>query len=74
MRTTITIADALAEQVRRRAEGVTLSVFARLALQERVERLEREELARAMAGGYAAEAAASSLHKSWGSTELEGWE
>jgi Arc/MetJ family transcription regulator len=73
MRTTISIPDALAERVHRRAGNVTLAEFARLALQERLERLEREELARAMSDGYAAEAAAPSLEVGWDVTELEGW-
>ena len=74
MRTTISIQDALAEKIRQRAGGMTLSEFARRALVERVERLEREELARAMSEGYAAEAASPSRDSSWAVTETEGWE
>ena len=74
MRTTISIQDALVEQIRQRAGGMTLSEFARRALVERVERLEREELARAMREGYATEAASPSLGTSWAVTEAEGWE
>jgi hypothetical protein len=74
VRTTISIQDALAEEIRRRAGGMTLSEFARRALVERVERLEREELARAMCEGYAAEAASPSLDTAWAVTEAEGWE
>jgi hypothetical protein len=44
------------------------------SLQERLDRLDREELALAMSEGYAAEAAAPSLDESWDVTELEGWE
>ena len=61
MRTTISIPDTLAERLHRRA------------MQERVERLEREELAQAMDDGYAAEAAAPSIDSGWGVTEIEGW-
>jgi hypothetical protein len=74
MRTTMSIPDDLAERIRRTAVGMTLSAFTRQALAERVERLEREELARAMDEGYAAEAAAPSLDGSWEVTESEGWE
>ena len=74
MRTTISIQDALAEKIRQRTGGMTLSEFARRALVERVERLEREELARAMREGYAAEAASPSLDTAWAVTEAEGWE
>jgi hypothetical protein len=57
VRTTISIHDALAEQIRQRAGEMTLSEFAHRALVEREERLEREESARAMSEGNAAEAA-----------------
>jgi hypothetical protein len=73
MRTTLSIPDALAERVHRWAGEVTLVEFTRRALQERVERLEREELARAMSEGYAAEAATPSLDAGWAVTEVEGW-
>jgi hypothetical protein len=74
VRTTISINDALAEQIRQRAGGMTLSEFARRALVERVERLNREELAQAMSEGYAAEAVSPSLDNAWAVTEAEGWE
>ena len=74
MRTTISIPDDLAEQVRRRSAGMSLSEFARLALAERLGRLEKQELARSMSEGYAAEAASPSLEAAWDVTEAEGWE
>jgi hypothetical protein len=74
VRTTVSIPDALAERIHRRTGDGTLSEFARRAMQERVERLEREELAQAMSEGYAAEAAAPSIDAAWDVTEIEGWE
>jgi hypothetical protein len=74
MRTTITIPDDLAEQIRMRAGDVTLAEFARQALAERVQRLEREALARAMKQGYVSEASAPSLEDGWDAVEVEGWE
>jgi len=74
MRTTISIPDVLAEQIRRQAGNVTLSEFARLALSERVGRLEREALAEAMSEGYACEASSPSLDDAWSGIDAENWE
>jgi Arc/MetJ family transcription regulator len=74
MRTTIRIPDTLARRIHGWAGGVTFAEFVRVALRERVERLEREELARAMSEGYAAEAATPSLDEAWDEAELQGWE
>ncbi len=74
MRTTISIPDGLVERIHEVAGEVTLSEFARRAMQERVDRLEAEELARAMREGYEAEAAESSLDEGWAVTETEAWE
>lgn len=74
MRTTIVIPDSLAERVEAWTSGSTLSEFARLAMAEKVERLEREALARALTEGYTAEAATPSLDGEWGTVEVEGWE
>ena len=74
MRTTIVIPDRLAERVEAWTSGSTLSEFARLALAERVERLEKEALAKALSEGYTAEASSPSLDGEWGAVEAEGWE
>ncbi len=74
MRTTITIPDELAERIRLQAGDVTLAEFARQALSERVQRLEREALARAMRQGYVSEASTPSLEDGWDVVEVEGWE
>lgn len=72
MRTTITIPDDLAREAQELARGRPLSEFARKAMQERVERLKAEQLARALDEGYRAEAGNPSLDPEWAAVEAEG--
>jgi hypothetical protein len=73
MRTTISIPETLITRVRVRAPGVTLSAFAREAMAERLDRLERQELARSMSEGYATQSAGPD-GDDWAAVETEGWE
>lgn len=72
MRTTITLPDDLVKRARELGGGRPLSELAREALQERVERLQRERLAETMDEGYRAEAEDPSLDPEWSTIETEG--
>lgn len=74
IRTTISISDSIADGIRRRAPGMALSEFARLAMAERLERLEREELAKEMREGYAASSIKGTDTDGWEALDLEGWD
>ncbi|HSL83245.1 MAG TPA: hypothetical protein VLF66_10755 [Thermoanaerobaculia bacterium] len=71
MRTTITIPDDLARDARELARGRSLSNFTRQALQDAVERLKAEELARELEEGYRSEAQDPSLDPAWAAVEVE---
>lgn len=66
--------DAQAERIRNRIPDETFSSFARQALQEKLERLERKELAREMLEGYAVRQLEEDEEADWESTEAEAWE
>lgn len=72
MRTTITIPDDLAREARELADDRPLSEFTRDAVRERVERLQKERLARELEEGYRAEAQQLSLDPEWKDVEVEG--
>ena len=72
-RTTVVIPDDILEEVRKVAEGGSVSTFVREAVEYRLERLRREVLVREMAAGYGAEAESPSLDPEWHDTEVEGW-
>lgn len=71
MRTTITLPDDLARDAKELASDRSLSEFIRQALKERVEKLQRERLARELEEGYGAEAEEPSLDPEWAAVEVE---
>jgi hypothetical protein len=72
MRTTMTLPDELAREVRELTGGGSLSQFTRDALRERVQRLQRDRLVRELEDGYRAEAEDPSLDIEWSAVESEG--
>ena len=73
MRTTISLPDTLADQVREFLGGRSFSDFARESIAERVSRLQHEKLARELEAGYRAETEDPSLDPAWTDIETEGW-
>lgn len=72
MRTTISIADDLYSEARELAGNRSFSDFASEAIQERVLRMKRHQLAREMEEGYRSEAVSPSLDPEWAGFEVEG--
>ena len=73
MRTTISLPDELAADVKELSGGSSFSEFARTAILRRVQELRTRRTAAAMSSGYKSEASESSLAPEWAETEVEGW-
>jgi metal-responsive CopG/Arc/MetJ family transcriptional regulator len=74
MRTTVTLPDDLAEQVKQMLDSASLSEFIRDAVARHVEELQRKAVAEQMAEGYVAESREPSWDSDWQAIETEGWE
>lgn len=73
MRTTVAIPDDLYQAAAVFARQTSFSHFVREAVRLYVERLQQEQLAKAMEEGYQAESESPSLDPEWSNTELDGW-
>ncbi len=73
MRTTVAIPDDLYEAAEIFVGQRSFSQFVREAIRQYVDRLQKEQLAKALAEGYQAEAEAPSLKREWSSVELDHW-
>ncbi len=73
MRTTVSLPDQLAADVREVSEGTSFSEFARTAIFRRVQELRARRVALAMEAGYRSEADESSIDAEWAEIEVEDW-
>lgn len=74
MRTTIYLDEDLRRRLRRRVSGRGVSRFISQTLREKIELLEREELALAMKEGYmAGESDVADLRDDWATLDVESW-
>lgn len=72
MRTTISIPDEVYSEAKEMMGSRPFSEFASEAIQDRIQQLKRERLAREMAAGYHCEAEDFSLEREWVEVETEG--
>ncbi len=73
MRTTVAISNDLYEAAEIFFGKRSFSQFVREAIRQYVDQLQKEQLAKAMAEGYQAEAESPSLDREWSSVELDDW-
>ena len=73
MRTTVAIPDDLYQAAEAFVGQRSFSQFVREAVRLYVDRLQKEQLAKAMAEGYRAESESPSLDREWSNVELDGW-
>ena len=73
MRTTVAIPDDLYQAAVAFAGQKSFSQFVREAVRHYVDRLQREQLAKALEEGYRAEAESPSLDREWSNVELDDW-
>ena len=73
MRTTVAIPDHLYQAAKVFVGQGSFSHFVREAIQYYVERLEHEQMAKAMEEGYRSEATSPSLDPAWSNVDLDAW-
>ncbi len=73
MRTTVAIPDDLYQAAEMFVGQRSFSQFVREAIRQYVDRLQKEQLAKAMEEGYQAESESPSLDGEWSSVELDDW-